>query len=119
MNKLQISINSYTSDGTFTVTGGKIEDMVVQKNPYSETALDLSGGWTARYYNRAGNNVDDDFLSPLLRSNKTVELIYRYDPRMQPRDKIILPDSTELLIEAIAFEQRGGGSVATITGRLL
>ena len=119
MNKLQISINNYTGDGTFTVTGGKIEDMVVRKNPYSETALDLSGGWTARYYNKAGDNVDDDFLSPLSRSNKTVELICRYDPRMQPRDKIILPDSTEILIEAIAFEQRGGGSVATITGRLL
>lgn len=125
MNKLQISIHSfdylaYPSGVTFTVSGNKIEDAVVRrKNPYSETALDLSGGWTARYYNNAGNNVDDDFLSPLTRSAKTVELIYRYDPRMQPRDKIILPDSTEFLIEAIAFEQRGGGSVATITGRLL
>jgi hypothetical protein len=115
MNKLQISIYSYNSDGTFTVRGSKIEDAVVRKiNPYSETALDLSGGWTARY-----SNVELDFWTTLSRSNKTVELIYRYDPRMQPRDKIILPDSTEFLIEAIAFEQRGGGSVATITGRLL
>lgn len=119
MNKLQISIHNYTSDGTFTITGGKLKDAAVRKkNPYSETALDLSGGWTARY--RSDDcDVDIDFGRPLLRSNKTVELIYRYDPRMQPRDKIILPDSTEIWIEAIAFEQRGGGSVATITGRLL